>query len=466
MLEELYSRDFGSSLEGPSISTGLSGRPSQPDAPWNGPAIVRKVYLFNPRAQNWPQPDQYAKSEIAGIEARLLELQAHTAGGIQFTGGELLQRGENPGPWIEALPDADAILAVALSNGIEPLLAAISDANIPVLLFAPPFSGNAWTYVAGWARDGKKGDVVASSDPADLAPYFRMFRTVHHMRKSKVVVIGPENPLRVEQAEALTGQFGTSFKFLSYEDLVEAYQAAELPQAEHLAEKLIQGALGVIEPSRDDVRDSMRMYLATVELLKREQANALAVDCHAEDRPFDLPAYPCIGLTKFNDQGLYGVCEGDLYATMTQLLVTSYSGRPGFVSDPVFDTSRNEIIHGHCVAPTAVHGVGGLCCQYTLRNHTGDNKSVAIQVQLPIGEKITIAKFIGPKEILVSTAHVAGNVDNDRGCRTMIATRVSDARKMLDNYAGGLHRVIFYGDYLESIERMGRLMGFKTTREL
>lgn len=37
---------------------------------------------------------------------------------------------------------------------------------------------------------------------------------------------------------------------------------------------------------------------------------------------------------------------------------------------------------------------------------------------------------------------------------------------MLGNYSGGLHRVIFYGDHVRTIERMGRLMGFDVVREM
>ena len=58
-----------------------------------------------------------------------------------------------------------------------------------------------------------------------------------------------------------------------------------------------------------------------------------------------------------------------------------------------------------------------------------------------------------------------GNVDNPRGCRSKIRTRVADARKMLESYRGGLHRVIFYGDYVQAVERMAHLMGFRVVHE-
>ena len=31
-------------------------------------------------------------------------------------------------------------------------------------------------------------------------------------------------------------------------------------------------------------------------------------------------------------------------------------GQPGYISDPVIDTSKNQIIYAHCVAPSKVFG--------------------------------------------------------------------------------------------------------------
>jgi hypothetical protein len=42
----------------------------------------------------------------------------------------------------------------------------------------------------------------------------------------------------------------------------------------------------------------------------------------------------------------------------------------------------------------------------------------------------------------------------------------TDARKFVEGYTGGLHRVVFYGDYILAIERMGRLMGFRVVKEI
>ena len=36
----------------------------------------------------------------------------------------------------------------------------------------------------------------------------------------------------------------------------------------------------------------------------------------------------------------------------------------------------------------------------------------------------------------------------------------------LVRFTGGLHRVVFYGDYIPAVERMGRLMGFRVVKEI
>jgi hypothetical protein len=68
--------------------------------------------------------------------------------------------------------------------------------------------------------------------------------------------------------------------------------------------------------------------------------------------------------------------------------------------------------------------------------------------------------------MLLTTGEVTGSEGNDRGCRTQVRTRVSDAEKWLQNYTAGLHRVLFYGDHVRTIERMGRLMGFSVVNEI
>lgn len=209
----------------------------------------------------------------------------------------------------------------------------------------------------------------------------------------------------------------------------------------------------------------MKFYLGLRRLLKEKGANAITIDCFGTLAANTLPGYPCIAFSKLNDEGLYGVCEADLASAMTQLLVTNYTRMPGFVTDPVFDTSRNEVIHAHCVSARKLKGLNGPSSPYVVRNHLETNEGATLQVIMPVGDQVTVARFSDPKKMLFSTAETTGSEDSDRGCRSQVRTRVADAEKWLQHYTAGLHRVMFYGDHTRTLERMGHLLGFELVRE-
>lgn len=457
----LTRRQFGMGLGGWAIASRLFG--AAPSMPWMTPATVRKVYLAVPKP-TWPRPDLDVRKEQAGLEAVLAAVERRHAGEVRFTGGDLLRTVEDAQAFVKGLQDVDGVLIVDLTSGTSGMLRALREIPVPVLLFARPYSGWSYVDVVEWARSGKKADLLVSSEPGDLDPYLRMFRTVHHLRTSKVLVVGP-GAGRSQITEAFTRQFGTAFAFPEYRDLQAAFDAADPAQAQKAAAEFTRGALKVVEPAPAEITAALRFYHGVANLLERERANAITIDCLGGFKRGDLPAYPCVAWSKLNDQGLYGVCEADVLSTMTQLLLTSFSGKPGFVSDPVFDTSRNEIIHAHCVAATAMLGIGGATSPYLIRSHMEDNKGVSMQVVLPIQETITVAKFLDARSFAISSGEVLGNVDDPRGCRSKIRTRVANARRLLEGYSGGLHRVIVYGDYVTPVERMGRLMGFQVVRE-
>ena len=383
---------------------------------------------------------------------------------VQFTGGEVLRVGDNVSAWAAQMGDADAVLVIDLTSGLSPLMAELRKVETPMLLFARPYSGWAYTDFATWRTAGKRVELTSSSDMGDLDYYMPLFRALRQLRKSKVLVVA--------QGEgdagggAYTRQFGTTIARMPYSELKAAYAAVDAAAATREADAFVRGALRVVEPSPGEIQDSMRFYLAVKNVLRREKANAITIDCLGGFKRGDLLAYPCVTWSKLNDEGLYGVCEADVAATMTQLLGTALSGKPGFVSDPVFDVSRNEIIHAHCVSATCMEGVNGARSPYIIRSHMEDNKGVSLQVLVPASGKVTVAKFSGPQKMLISTGEVCGNVEDRRGCRTKFRTRVADARKMLENYSAGLHRVVFWGDHTEAMARLGRLAGFQTVNEV
>ncbi|MBI4873767.1 MAG: hypothetical protein HY822_03930 [Acidobacteria bacterium] len=461
----LTRRQFGLSLCSVPFSFPLAAQEFE-SMPWNAPATVARVYLASKQI-HWPKPTLDVAAEVGEIETRLAEVGRKHAENVRFVGGETLFSEQEVRPWLAKMGDIDGVLMVPISQPTPPLRPLLDALEVPGLFFSRPYATHAWSTVAGLRKSGKKLEVVASSSYGDLDPYMRMFRTARHLRKSKVLV-GAATPKGRDTVAAAYGKhFGTSFKFITGPEFRQAFDAASERQARQEAEAFTRGALRVLEATPKEIHDGARFYVALKNMLKQEQANAVTIDCFGTLAANTLPGYPCIAWSKLNDAGLYGVCEGDLNSTMTQMLVTSFSGMPGFVSDPAFDASRNEVIHAHCVSATKMKGIHGPASPYIIRNHLETNEGAVVQVLMPAGETITVARFTSPTNLLISTAEVIDAVrDSDRGCRSQIRTRVSDAEKWLQNFSAGLHRVIFYGDHVRNIERMGRLMGFQVVQEI
>jgi hypothetical protein len=385
----------------------------------------------------------------------------------------------------------DGILLVIVTSQVSRQLERVIALDKPTLVFETPYSGHEWSHAARATQLGKKVDVVSSSDYQDLDPYVDAFFTIRHLRHSKVLVVVPERQEQSEKEETtpFTQQFGTTFSYHTYTDIMKLYDATG-DEAVRQADEFIRQAAEVREPPREETIKAMRIHLAISELLRRENANAITMECIGGAGRKDIAAYPCLCFSKLNDQGLYGVCEADIESTMTQLLVTSFSGKPGFVSDPIIDTAHNEVIHAHCTSAMCMRGIGQPPLPYILRGYpySGAQHATALQVLFDGEGAVTCAKFTGAKNFLVSTAELLGNVDLNRGCRSKMRTRVSDAEKFLHNYSvintaaeqrpmglimsktgvshHMLHRVVFYGDHVDMIERLGRLTSFKVIHEV
>ncbi|NTW38192.1 MAG: hypothetical protein HGB17_19305, partial [Syntrophobacteraceae bacterium] len=103
--------------------------------------------------------------------------------------------------------------------------------------------------------------------------------------------------------------------------------------------------------SRATLETSAAMYLAEKAVLKKYNANAITINCLGGFYGNHIHAYPCLGFHELLNEGLIGACECDIRSTATMVVLTAMTaGRPGFISDPVIDTAKRQIIYAHCVA--------------------------------------------------------------------------------------------------------------------
>ncbi len=111
---------------------------------------------------------------------------------------------------------------------------------------------------------------------------------------------------------------------------------------------------------------------------------------------------------------------------------TLTQGRPGYISDPVIDTSKRQIIYAHCVAHNKAFGPEGKTNPYEILTHSEDRQGASIRSILPTGYMTTSLEFDqGRKEILFHRALAVANDPDDRACRTKLcAEPVGDLEKL------------------------------------
>jgi hypothetical protein len=143
-------------------------------------------------------------------------------------------------------------------------------------------------------------------------------------------------------------------------------------------------------------------------------------------------------------------------------------GRPGFISDPVIDTAKRQIIYAHCVASNKVFGPKGPANPFTIMTHSEDRQGASVRSFLP-PDYLTTTLEILPKreEILMHQAKAVDNDPDDRACRTKLcAEPVGDMEKLFTMWdRWGWHRVTFYGDLKDPVYALADAMNWTVVEE-
>jgi len=476
-MEKISRREFLGTAAGAGgmlLAGGLAGRPLEAaeDAGWPKLPPVRIHVVYVGMGGAWPTPTFDAPAEVTKFKQYLAGVQARL-GDVSFVGGELIPNTVQAASEVAAnMAKADAAMLVHLSFGSGQPLLKLVDVGLPTAIFSQPFSGHDWMYVPQWQKAGKKVILLPSSDYGELERAAALLRVPVRLGQSRIIVVGKaKGTAPACSAEQIKSRLGPEVISISQEQVAAAHNAIDPKAAETEAERYwISQAKSIIEPSNADIINSARLYLAIKDIMIKERAQAIT-----SSHCMGAPAKGCLTFSKLNDLGLVGACEGDMDSTLTMLIFSYAFGIPGFISDPLFDTSKNAVIHAHCTSTTKLDGPNGQRAPFLIRTQCDSNAGVSLEVQMRVGQEITCAKLANLDTMLISTGKITELTNfHDRGCRTQITTEVPNARKMAQNWGSGvldnnmmtlLHRVIFYGNHLQSVRDLAPLMQLKVVEE-
>jgi hypothetical protein len=287
--------------------------------------------------------------------------------------------------------------------------------------------------------------------------------TIKYLAGTKILAVRDQN---AGKAEPL---MGIPLEYIPFSEVNSAWSGASKNEAAKVAERWKKEALSVENVTDETLLTSAAMYLGMKDVLKKHNARAITINCLGGFYGGHIHAYPCLGFHELNNEGFVGGCECDVRSAATMLAFTTMTnGRPGYISDPVLDSSKRQIIYAHCVASNKAFGPAGETNPYRIMTHSEDRSGASVRSILPVNYLTTTLQIDKDrKEILFHQAVAVDNDPDDRACRTKLcAEPVGDFEKlftMWDNW--GWHRVTFYGDLKEQVHAFADAIGWKVTEE-
>jgi len=311
-------------------------------------------------------------------------------------------------------------------------------------------------------RTRAPGDMACAPDPV---PTLSPRECLAKMKQSRILAVGNWRAY----APAIIEEMGIDVVKVPFEEVNAAWEAADKDEAREIADRWQKTADRVEDVSRETLEQSAAMYLAEKAVLKSHDANAITMNCLGGFYGGHIHAYPCLGFYELNNQGLIGGCECDIRSAATMVTLTALTqGRPGFISDPVMDTAKRQIIYAHCVASNRVFGPEGPANPFEILTHSEDRQGAAVRSIFPLGYMTTTVEFAAErKQVLFHQGKAVENDRNDRACRTKLAAEpVGDVEKLFREWdQWGWHRVTFYGDLKEPVFALADAMGWEVLEE-
>ncbi|MGQ9454716.1 MAG: hypothetical protein ACUVRS_06215 [Armatimonadota bacterium] len=437
-------------------ATPRSRTPIFPKSKANVVLVFSHIPSGNP---TWPAKD-YNYDAVAEKLTRRLCAECP---GIEFTTRHATNADQGKA-LVQEAKDVDGFVVynIGIWTGVPNVIA---HSGKPVVMVDDLYAGSGETLITNTTVRNEKLPVVtvASSDFADVVSAVRLFEVVRAMKESVILdVVDYDISKLAEQVKTI---YGSSIVKMDSRELASYYDRTDPREAGEWADYWISNAKSVREPSREEIVRSARMYLALCSAASAHKADAVTVDCLGMFYTGRISAYPCLSHFQMNNDGSTGVCEGDINSTCTQLIMRYMTGRPGYVSDPVIDTARDEIIYAHCVAHNRAFGPSGRSNPYIIRSHAEDGKGASVQSLLPVGEDVTTLEFdVWSKRAVVHTGRTTRNVDEPKACRTKLAAK-TNAQAILDNWDMGWHRVSVFGNWRKHVKQIARLYNFTILEE-
>ena len=354
------------------------------------------------------------------------------------------------------LPEGATMVLVG-SGGVEEMVKANIDRLPPyVMLIADGLKNSlaASLEILSWMRqNGRHGRVLHG--PTDfimhgIDDYALAQKTVNELKGKRVGVIGkPSGWLIASNVDyaAMHERWSIEMVDVTLDEVVKGYEAIGDNEVQDLADEFINKAVGILEPSRDEVVKAMRLYRSVKGIVERYRLDAFTLNC------FDLipttHTTGCVALALLNQEGIPAGCEGDEQTLLTMLAVQVATGEMTFMANPskILDNTSHEMVFAHCTIAPA------MADRYIVRDHYESLSGVAVEgVFDPMDMTVVKCGGAGMERYFISRARLLECTTNPNMCRTQLHLRLDEPLDYFLERSIGNHHVIVRGDHVKKLE--------------
>lgn len=423
-----------------------------------------------PNTPNWPCIDHNAEKTIRAVMKPLTELNPE----MEFDLVRYTDAAQAEADYAHDRTVYDGVLVLDMTcwKHVDLFYARQSRNGIPTIIADIPYCGSGSVLCDASQTIRKENlpvPLLSTLDYREVAEAVRIFDVIAKMKQTTILVIA--NRDMAEMFDNFTKDWGCSFVQKTAADVNEYMKHVDPAEAAAIADRWMHDADEVVEPTGSDILESAALHLALRAMMQDTNSDAVTVDCltlsYGGDYDNNAHMYPCLSHFEMLNNGTIAVCEADIPATVTSLVVYYLTGRTGFVSDPVIDTSSEQIIYAHCVACTKVYGSNDPhVCPYAIRSHAEDKKGASVQVYFPLGDRLTTTMIYaaGSMPSVIHSSKAVGNVGYQEACRSKLSAE-TNAENILNNWSGGWHRVTVFGEYRKLLMKLFKLKGIQVIEE-
>ena len=365
------------------------------------------------------------------------------------------------------IPEGATMVLVG-SGGVEEMVKANIDRLPPyVVLIADGLKNSlaASLEILSWMRmNGRHGRVLhgpTSFIMQGIDDYAAAHSAITRLNGKRVGVIGkPSGWLIASNVDyaSMRERWGVEMVDIPLDEVVKGYEAVAADEVQDITDEFISKAVGVKEPSRDEVVKAMRLYRSVKGIVERYRLDAFTLNC------FDLipttRTTGCVALALLNQQGIPAGCEGDEQTLLTMLAVQAATGEMTFMANPskILDNAAHEMVFAHCTIAPAMTD------RYIVRDHYESLSGVAVEgIFDPMDMTVVKCGGKGMERCFISKAQLLECTTNPNMCRTQLHLRLDQPLDYFLERSIGNHHVIVRGDHADRLTVILRMLGANVT---